>query len=408
MFHYLKPIIFSIFLFIHRLKSVLHLFFCLLIKNLKMSHFTVLTVKAESEFSEILKAELSQIGFDIFLDIDDQSFETSIESDIYSETEVQEIFSRYESVENIGFDKKIVEKQNWNELWERNYDPIIVQNKIFIHADFHKIEGNFEHRILINPKMSFGTGHHQTTALMLEFELETEIKDKRVVDLGCGTGILGILAKKMKADLVNACDIEEWAIENSRENAALNQMKFYIEQGTVELFIYQTDFYDVVLANIQLNVLLDEMEIYAKILKTNGILLISGFYEKDSLTLQDHAKKFGLIFESQKLKNDWCALRFKFKPFEKWAFQEVEETFGISRVQKLPLLESWLNNTEEITEKDREKIVPLQERLSIFSDAWAESRSYRQIWEYRNVAWASRITGRKWRSVPNYALFFSE
>jgi ribosomal protein L11 methyltransferase len=201
-----------------------------------------------------------------------------------------------------------VEKQNWNEEWEKNVDPIIVDDTVLVRAAFHQIDRKFPIEIIITPKMSFGTGHHQTTHLMLSNQVKIDHAGKRVMDAGCGTAILSIMAAKIGASSVDAFDIDEWSVINGRENAEVNGVSnIHIRQGTINDMNFTTPF-DIVLANINKNVLLAEMHKYAKHLIPGGLLLISGFYTHDIDDLLVTAVTVGFSEITRSEKETWASL----------------------------------------------------------------------------------------------------
>lgn len=292
--------------------------------------YIVLKVEAQTWFAEMVQADLSCMGFDTFLEAE-KGFETSIEKELFVQTAIEELFANYKANfdENFSYQWEEVAKQNWNELWESNFEPVVVGNKCLIRADFHQFSGQYEHELVITPKMSFGTGHHATTALMIEHLLETDLKGCKVADCGCGTGILAIMAMKLGAAFAIGCDIEEWAVENTIENAAQNSVKVGAIQGTAKdlaalLPLQKPEnqannqfdnqpfplVFDVVIANIQLNVLLEEMPIYAQLLPKGGTLFLSGIHVAYIQTLCDEAAKFGFKLVSKKDQTDWAALKF--------------------------------------------------------------------------------------------------
>jgi ribosomal protein L11 methyltransferase len=176
---------------------------------------------------------------------------------------------------------KKIKKENWNEEWEKNYDPIEVGDQIFVRAEFHPPKKNVPYEIIINPKMSFGTGHHETTAQMLALQLKVDHKDKEVIDIGSGTGILAIMAAKLGAASVAATDIDDWCIENAIENFEINRIvPSFVKKGEIASLQLKEN-YDIVLANINTNVLLSEMEHYVSLMRPKAQLLLSGFYEFD-------------------------------------------------------------------------------------------------------------------------------
>lgn len=274
-------------------------------------NYTTVNFTVEPFYSEIIIAELSEIGFDIFLE-NDNGFQASIDKDLYNHNALQEIVTRYKSmVSPLSFTVEEVEKKNWNEEWEKNYDPIIVSDSCIVRASFHVINKKYPYEIVINPKMSFGTGHHETTFLMLKTQLSVDHKNKKVMDLGCGTGILAIMAHQLGAKEIVGCDVDEWCITNSQENFELNNCQnIQTFHGTVRA-IPPIDPQDIILANINRNVLLEEISDYADRLKENGYLLLSGFYEKDIKDIKDIATKNKLNFRSQETKKDWAVVLFQ-------------------------------------------------------------------------------------------------
>ena len=261
--------------------------------------------------SEILIAELADMGYDSFWEQED-GFEAYIEASDFKEDDLQEVISRYAALGEINYHTAQVEEKNWNVEWESNFEPITVEDQCLVRADFHQIAKDYPYEIVINPKMSFGTGHHATTYLMLSWQLELDQQDIKVMDAGCGTGILAIMARLRGAKEIVAFDNNEWAVDNSRENFELNHcpdIRMY--QGTVEK-IPKEDQYDIILANINRNVLLEELPLYADRLRKDGVLLLSGFYNYDAPLIETKAADSGLIVKGQKEKNDWVALKLTF------------------------------------------------------------------------------------------------
>lgn len=261
-------------------------------------------------FREILIAELSEVGYDSFLETD-EGFDAYIQEDLFDRNSFQQVIEQYQEAASIQVAKGKMPKINWNEEWEKNYNPIEVGDQVYVRASFHEARPEFKYNILINPKMSFGTGHHATTFLMLSHQLTTDHSGKRVLDIGSGTGILAIMAHQLGAKVIEAFDIDEWCVENGNENFDLNGMSnVRMGMGTVREVKPQGEF-DIVLANINKNVLLDEMEVYATLVKTNGYLLLSGFYEHDISDIESKAVQFGLQLTDQKTKDNWAALILK-------------------------------------------------------------------------------------------------
>ncbi len=269
--------------------------------------FKVLKINTtNTELSEILEAELSAVGFDVFLETEN-GFETSIEIQHFDEVQVTEILATYQNLQPYTYTIEEVEKENWNELWEQNFEPIVIANKCLVRAEFHVIAEKYEYELVITPKMSFGTGHHATTSLMIEHLLESNIKDKTIVDCGSGTGILAIMAMKLGGKSAIACDIEDWAVENTVENATDNGVIVSAIQGTAQNLAHLKPF-DVVIANIQLNVLVEEMPIYAEMTAEKGLLLLSGIIFENISILVEAAKKHHFTVNTIKEKNNWAAI----------------------------------------------------------------------------------------------------
>ncbi|GAB3008043.1 50S ribosomal protein L11 methyltransferase [Cyclobacterium sediminis] len=268
-------------------------------------------ISCKEEYREILMAELANIGFDSFLETN-KGFDAYIPQEDQEEEVWQEVISRYQEEAAIKIEAGILAKINWNEAWEKNYDPIAVADKVYVRATFHPSKSReFKNEIVINPKMSFGTGHHSTTYLMLEWQNEIKHTGKVVMDAGSGTGILAIMAMKLGAKRVTAFDIDEWSVENGKENFEINGFDS-LEMQTGNISSVRTEeAYHLILANINKNVLLDEMEAYAKHLLAGGQLLLSGFYESDITDISEKAKNYGLSLVGKKVRNKWTSVLFK-------------------------------------------------------------------------------------------------
>lgn len=264
-------------------------------------------ISCKEPFREILIAELSEVGYDSFLETD-EGFDAYIQEDLFDRNSFQQVIEQYQVPASILVTEGLMPKVNWNEEWEKNYDPIEVGNLVYVRASFHQPRPEFKYEILINPKMSFGTGHHATTFLMLSHQLHLNHQKKRVLDIGSGTGILAIMAHKLGAEHIEAFDIDEWCVENGNENFDLNGMKqVRMGRGTVREVKPKGKF-DIVLANINKNVLLDEMEVYGSLVKKGAHLLLSGFYVHDVPDILKKAKEFGFVLNDQKTKDSWTAI----------------------------------------------------------------------------------------------------
>ncbi|SFE39723.1 50S ribosomal protein L11 methyltransferase [Thermoflexibacter ruber] len=274
--------------------------------------FILLKVFIDRDFADLLQFELAEIGFDSFWEESEGVFFTSIEEEKFDQEATQVILEKYKQLTKLEYQLEREPKQNWNKTWEENYEPVFIGENCVIRADFHALDKNFEYDIIINPKMSFGTGHHETTALCVEQLMNLDLEGKKVADIGCGTGILSIMALKKGAKEVIACDVEDWAVANAKENIQVNGFslsKFYVFHGTAAQI--QTCDFDVVLANINLNILLAEMPIYSQLLLKGGLLLLSGFYEHEIPQIVTEGGKLGLNLQKHLVKNNWTALLMK-------------------------------------------------------------------------------------------------
>lgn len=264
------------------------------------------TIEVNADFAEILIAELAEIGFDTFLE-NDNGLQAYITEDLFHDQSFKRLMEDYSVKTTLFYTLKGIEKQNWNAEWEKSFAPIEVNDQIRVRATFHETKGGIPYEIIITPKMSFGTGHHETTSQVMELQLEVDHKDKKVLDVGTGTGILAILAEKLGASQIRAFDIDEWSVENTLENIELNNChKITVGQGTIKDEV--KDEYDIVIANINRNILLDELETYSSFLKKGGILILSGFYEKDGPDIEAECVQHGLKKVKLISKKDWAAV----------------------------------------------------------------------------------------------------
>ena len=261
--------------------------------------------------ADVLTYELGEIGFSTFETENDTLIAYAKQTDFNEESltemaENNELSAELYSVEE-------VEDKDWNEEWEKNYfQPIVVDgvaSKCVIHSSFHIDVPEAEYDIIINPKMSFGTGHHETTSSMLRWILSDSMQGKKVLDMGCGTAVLGILAKMRGADYVMGVDIDEWCKENATESAELNNVDMEIKLGDASILPKEETF-DVILANINRNILLADMDKYFSCLNAGGNLYMSGFYTEDIPVIREKAESLGLDFVDFKEKNNWVAVKF--------------------------------------------------------------------------------------------------
>jgi ribosomal protein L11 methyltransferase len=267
---------------------------------------------------EILIAQLAYAGFESFV-------ETATGCNAYIQK--QEAFPEgapiFEKLlENIQilqseefhfqYSAREIEQVNWNEEWEKHFDPIEVDGRCSVRAPFHKVPTT-EYDIVIEPKMSFGTGHHETTYMMIKHLLKTELDGKKTLDMGCGTGVLAILAEKRGAHPIDAIDIDNWCYLNSQENAVRNDCKHItVQEGDAALL--QEKSYDVIIANINRNILLQDIPTYSKCLLDNGILFLSGFYTEDISQITEVCNVHNLFFVGNFERNNWVACKFEKRP----------------------------------------------------------------------------------------------
>lgn len=269
-----------------------------------------LDIRLEEEFKEILMAELAELGFEAFEDGEPKLLTAYVQEALFQAVDTSAMLERYKGhlVEIKG--PIAVEQQNWNAVWESQYEPVAIDDFCLIRAPFHPKQSGFVHVITIEPKMSFGTGHHATTTLVVRAMRHLPLVDLRVLDMGCGTGILGILAAKLGAKQVDGIDIDNWAVENSAENCSRNHVQMQLILGTAQKIEKE---YDVILANINRNIILNDLPIYAKHLPKGGKLICSGFYEHDVDIIRERAALNNLILASQAAENGWSAVIFEKK-----------------------------------------------------------------------------------------------
>jgi ribosomal protein L11 methyltransferase len=272
-------------------------------------NYIELSISVDADFAEILVAELAELSFDSFVDTDEGLLAYILEED-FQDVALKQLMESYGQRTAISYSLKKIEKQNWNQAWESNFAPISVGSEVYIRATFHEPVETYKHQIVITPKMSFGTGHHETTAQMMALQLEIDHTQKYVLDVGTGTGILAILASKLGAAHIHAFDIDEWSVENTKENIELNHTpNISIELGTIAT---QTEaLYEIVLANINRNILLAEIPIYEKFIHAGGYLIMSGFYISDIQDIEAAATVVGLKKIKEISKNNWAAIVFR-------------------------------------------------------------------------------------------------
>ncbi|CAZ96929.1 50S ribosomal protein L11 methyltransferase [Zobellia galactanivorans] len=259
--------------------------------------------------SDILIAELGEAGFESFVE-NEEGVLAYIQKEDWNENILETVEILDNSIFEVGFSIKEIEQENWNATWEKNFEAIQVADQCVVRAPFHE-KPDVAFDIVIEPKMSFGTGHHETTYMMLQFVLENDFEGKDVLDMGSGTGVLAILAALKKAAHIDAIDIDNWCYLNAKENVERNNCSHIsVFEGDSSLLGERK--YNVILANINRNILLADIPVYAQNLRENGALFLSGFYEEDIPLISETCLKAGLKFEKNLQKNNWVAVKYVF------------------------------------------------------------------------------------------------
>ena len=255
-------------------------------------------------WNEILMAELIEIGFDSFTE-EHNGILAYIQKDIFDDKQLQEINMFSNEAVEISYTYQEMPNINWNEEWEKNFEPINVEDQVSIRAEFHSNQ-NLPHEIIIQPKMSFGTGHHATTYLMIQQMLDMDFENKTVLDMGCGTSVLAIFAKQKGAGKTLAIDIDEWSVENSKENAARNNVELEISQGTADNLGAEN--FDIILANINRNILISDIPTYVSVLNNVGQLLLSGLCFFDVDDILEVCNEHKLTLKRKLQREEWVSL----------------------------------------------------------------------------------------------------
>ena len=262
---------------------------------------------------EIISAYLSEFGFEGVAE--DEIVKAYVAENKKTDEEIKVLLD--ELIEKkLCFDEysiDIIKPKNWNEEWEKNYfQPIVIGEQCLIKSSFHKTDLKAKYEIIIDPKMSFGTGHHETTSMMAEYVLETDIKDKTVMDMGTGTGILGILASMVGCSKIIGIDNDSWCYENAAENIEKNNIhNFEMILGDAGMLKSYPNTFDVFIANINRHILLADIKYYVKSMKTPSVLLLSGFYLEDLVDIEAECVKHGLKFIDKKIKKNWVCAKFE-------------------------------------------------------------------------------------------------
>jgi ribosomal protein L11 methyltransferase len=257
---------------------------------------------------EILIAELGYVGFASFVETP-KGVTAYIQKNEFQSAMLEDIQILKNNSFSIQYCFEDIEQVNWNAKWEENFHPILVDERCTVRAPFHE-KSAAHYDIIIEPKMSFGTGHHETTHMMIQFILDYDFQNKTVLDMGCGTGVLAILAEMKGASSIEAIDIDEWCYLNSIENVERNSCKkIKVFKGDAK--ILKSKKFDIIIANINRNILIQDIPIYSTCLNPNGLLFLSGFYKNDIPMIQEVCEDYNLSLETQNSRNDWVALKFK-------------------------------------------------------------------------------------------------
>ena len=278
---------------------------------MKYLEFIFHTAPCNETVNDVLSALLGDAGFESFVERPD-GIAAYIQADLYKEADVKQAIVDYPLPDtHITYSYTEAEDKDWNEEWEKNFfQPIVIGDRCVIHSTFHHNVPQAKYDIVINPQMAFGTGHHETTSLIIGELLDADLQGKNVLDMGCGTSILAILARMRGAASCMAVDIDDWCVRNSLENIALNHIDgIRVYQGDA-LSLADKGPFDVVIANINRNILLADMRHYAARMNNGATLLISGFYTEDIQVLRAEAERLGLRYDGQQEKNRWAAVRF--------------------------------------------------------------------------------------------------
>ena len=265
------------------------------------------SVTPKNPATEILIAELGYVGFESFVE-NDTGVTAYIQKHEWNSQILDDLYILGSPEFKIKYAYHEVIQTNWNKEWEKNFNPIQVDGQVSIRAPFHE-NPSLKFDIVIEPKMSFGTGHHETTHMMIQHLLALDLENKKVLDMGCGTGILAIFAEMKGAQPTDAIDIDSWCYQNSLENVQRNGCRHItVLEGDSSLLIGKK--YDVVIANINRNILLSDMKTYTDCLRKNGVLLLSGFYKDDITIIENEVIKHGLVFDKMIQRNSWVALKY--------------------------------------------------------------------------------------------------
>lgn len=268
----------------------------------------VVNVEPKEQGSDVLIAQLAELGYESFVETE-KGFNAYIQEQDFNTQQLNLALSFYSDFFKFDYSSNTIQQQNWNKEWENNFQPIDVEGKCYIRAPFHEARKGYLYDVVIEPKMSFGTGHHSTTQLMIQKLMQLDVKGKALLDMGCGTGVLAIVASMMGADPVTAIDIDEWSYENTIENCGKNNIaNVLVHKGNAQILAGRV--FHSILANINKNVLLKDLSVYKEVLEKSGNLVISGFFETDIDELTAKARELGLSLKDKVVQEQWAMLHF--------------------------------------------------------------------------------------------------
>ena len=278
---------------------------------MKYFEVTFTTRPCNETVNDVVSALAGEIGFESFVEWEN-GVQAYVQQSLFDEEALKEMVENFPLPDTeISYEIKEAEDKDWNEEWEKNFfQPIVIGDRCCIHSTFHKDTPQTEYEILINPQMAFGTGHHETTSSIICELLDADLEGKSVLDMGCGTSILAILASMRGANTVTAIDIDDWCVNNSRDNIELNNIhNIKVELGDAALLEGREPF-DVIIANINRNILLADMDRYAACMHQGSELFMSGFYVQDIPAIREKAESLGMTFVHHREKNNWAAVKF--------------------------------------------------------------------------------------------------
>ena len=281
---------------------------------MKYFEVTFTTTPCNETVNDVVSALAGEIGFESFVEWEN-GVQAYVQQSLFDEEALKEMVANFPLPDTqITYTIQEAEDKDWNEEWEKNFfQPIVIGDRCCIHSTFHKDTPQTEYEILINPQMAFGTGHHETTSSIINELLDAELEGKSVLDMGCGTSILAILASMRGANPVTAIDIDDWCVNNSRDNIELNGISnITVELGDANL-LKGKDPFDVIIANINRNILLADMAQYAACMHAGSELYMSGFYVQDIPAIQEKAESLGMEFIHHREKHNWAAVKFIMK-----------------------------------------------------------------------------------------------